>query len=354
MALVHTASWSGLLALALLVGSAPAQVATGTVLGFDGKPVQGAVVSAGLQPAARAGHEVLTDDRGAFEILGAAPLQWLRVQLEGVRIELPLVDGGVRAAQVSFAAAERFTLRGILRTPDGAPAAGIDVLGRDLEGGGLVGLCTDAAGKFVLRCGQPVGELVFDPIGWHHTLPGPFDRDRELVVELRDGPGFFVLQGRVLSAAAPAADELVRGVSAAGRVVTARTRADGGYKLWANFPVDRLEVPLWLSIRRDGPFLESATAVDLDSRVHGCVLVVGRCLDPDGAPVPEALVFALAEDVPVGRGDRALGRTNADGWFQLRLPRGTPFLRLDDEKQWRGRACVAFDGAVVSVRAERY
>ena len=339
--------------LALLAGVAGAQVAAGTVLGFDGQPVRGAVVRAGQKPDEHACREVLTDERGGFEFACDEPLRWLRVQLEGVVVDVPLVRGSVQAARVSFATAAHFTLSGTLRTPDGAPAVGIDVLGRDQQGGGLLSLVTDAAGRFELRCGQPVGELVFDPMGWRHTLDGPFDRDREFVVELRENKrAFFLLRGRVLSDSAPAEDELVRGIGSGGRVVTTRTRGDGGYQLWANFPIARLEVPLALSIRRDGPFAESATAVDLDSRIHGCVLVVGRFVAADGTPLPDATIYALAEDGEVTRRDLSVGRTGADGWFQLRLPRGTPFLRFFDQEN-RGRTRVAFDGSVLKVRAER-
>ena len=136
-------------------------------------------------------------------------------------------------------------------------------------------------------------------------------------------------------------------------VVSTRARSDGGYTIWANAPVASLEVPGVLAIVRRGPFPAAASALDLDARVHGCVLVVGRFTAADGAPIEGALVFALDHDGKPGPGVAANGATGSGGWFQLRLPRGAPHLYLVREGGHEGRARAAFDGGVVEVRSGR-
>ncbi len=344
-------------ALVATAAAAPAQHASGIVLGFDGEPVQGAVVLGATLRDARWCREVLTTADGCFEFDCAAPLQQLRVQVEGVFVDVPLVNGSASAAQVSFVGAPHFTLRGAVVAPDGAPAPQVEVLCRDRRGSAVVSVATDAHGRFAVRLGAPVHALEVDPIGWQHVQDGPFDRDREVTVDLRaEGDRFFALQGRVIADDGPNAGATVVARGDGGRRITTQTRADGLYTLWANYRVTALEVPGVLAIVRKGPFVSAATAVDLDFREHGCVLVTGRFVTADGRPIPGALVFALDHAGKPGRNVPANGATDSGGWFVLRLPRGTPFLYVVEDGAGHGGGShgsvrVPFDGRVVLVRA---
>lgn len=301
-----------------------AQEARGLVLGFDGKPVHGAVV---IATAATWGRELLTTADGRFEVLAEGPLTHLQVQVDGVVRDVPLTDGHARDVQITFADAPHTTLRCRIRTPDGAAADHVDVLCRDRHGKAIVSVTTDEQGAFTVRLGKGAHDLHVDPLGWQHVVAGPLAAGADQTLDLQlDPTRFFALQGRVLGANGPLVAAVVRAHHERGGVVATTTRKDGRYTLWVDRPVATLEVPGVDPIHRDGPFDAAATALDLDAHEHGLVLVVGRVLDATGEPLRGTMLFGVDQGGSPAKRRRPDGITDGDGWFRLRLPRRTPFV----------------------------
>lgn len=171
------------LAVVMAAALANAQVVSGRVLGFDGEPAARAVVELRLEGVQ--GFQVLTDPGGRFTRSCEGKLAALRVQHEGVVIPFPFAAGKTTDLEVSFANVAHFTLRGRVLLPDGAPAAGVEVLCRDADGVALVSVATDARGLWSVRLGQPAREVVADSLGLAVAEAGPFGRDEVLSIDLR-------------------------------------------------------------------------------------------------------------------------------------------------------------------------
>lgn len=315
-----------LVAALLVLTLATAQEASGLVLGFDGKPVAGAVVVARAQ-SPEWHKQLLTDGNGRFAIAAAGPLTQLKVQLEGVVRDVALTDGRAPDAQVSFVGVPHTTLRGRILTPDGLGARNIDVLCRDGGGSTLVNVTTGDDGSFAVRLGQPAKELRVDPLGWQHVVGGPLANGQDQTIDVRlDGTRFFALQGRVIGTTGPLADTEVKAQLQGGGIVTATSGRDGRYTLWTDRPVKALLVPGADPMHRAGPFAAAATAVDLEASEHGLVLVVGRVVDANGNGAANTALFGVDR---AGRpADRRIvdGHTDGRGWFRMRLPRSQRFV----------------------------
>lgn len=340
------------LAFAMATALASAQVVSGRVLGFDGEPAAGAVVELRLEGVE--GFQVLTDPEGRFTRSCPGKLAALRVQHEGVVIPFPFAAGQTTDLEVSFANVAHFTLRGRVLLPDGAPAAGVEVLCRDADGVALVSVATDARGLWSVRLGQPAREVVADPLGLAVAEAGPFGRDEVLSIDLRQGRGtWFALQGRVIDGAGPCRDEVVRAHLVDQRRIATRTRDDGAYTIWTNAPVANLVVPRTVPIRRRGPFAAATTALDLDEREHGLVLCVGRFLTAGGEPIAGAWIFGVDQAEPPPEGVQPDGRTDYAGRFRVLLARRTPFVfALDDGGGPGGSAAIPADRAAIEIRAQ--
>lgn len=317
---------------------ATAQEASGLVLGFDGKPVAGAVV------VAHAGSpewqkQLLTDGNGRFAIAAAGPLTRLTVQVEGVVRDVALTDGRAPDARVSFVGVPHTTLRGRILTPDGLGARNVDVLCRDGGGSTLVNVTTGDDGSFAVRLGQPAKELRVDPLGWQHVVPGPLANGQDQTLDVRlDGTRFFALQGRVIGTTGPLADTEVKAQLQGGGIVTATSGRDGRYTLWTDRPVAVLDVPGVDPMRREGPFAAAATAVDLEASEHGLVLVVGRVVDRNGEGAVATTLYGVERGGPPAVRRTADATTDSNGWFRMRLPRSQRFVYAHreggDKKGW--------------------
>jgi hypothetical protein len=329
---------ASIVAAQLVAFPATAQEANGLVLGFDGKPVTGAVVLATAKTSDWH-KQLLTGADGRFDVLAAGPLLRLRVQLEGVVRDVPLTEGHARDVEVSFVGVPHTTLRGRIRTPDGRGAGRVDVLCRGVVGGTIANVTTDDDGSFAVRLGQEVKELRVDPLGWQHVVPGPLanGKDQTIDVDL-DGSRFFALQGRVLGTTGPLADTPVRAQLQGGGFVTATTGRDGRYTLWTDRPVAALDVLGVDAMRRDGPFAAAATAVDLDAKEHGLVLVVGRVVDRNGEGAVATTLYGVELGGPPAVRRTADATTDSNGWFRMRLPRSQRFVYAHreggDRKGW--------------------
>lgn len=341
-----------MLTIAIATAPANAQVVSGRVLGFDGKPAAGAVVELHLEGSES--YEVLTDPSGRFARSCEAKVASLRAQHEGVVVAIPFAEGKTTDLEVTFANAAHFTLRGQVLLPNGAPAADTEVLCRDANGKALVSVATDAKGQWSARLGKPARDVVVDPLGLAVVEAGPFARDQVISIDLRAGRGtWFSLQGRVIDATGPCRDEIVRAHLVDSRMIWTRTRADGAYTIWTNGPVARIEVARTFPIRRRGPFAAATTALDLDESEHGLVLFVGRFLTVGGAPIAHAWIFGVDRDAPPRKGIRPDGMTGADGRFRVLLPRNTPFVfAWSEDGEIGGTAAVPADRASIEVRAK--
>ena len=341
---------SCLLAIALLQPIA-AQTANGIVLGFDGKPVADAVVSARIGDARTGGVDVPTDANGTFALECLAPITQLWVELAGAHVDVAVVEGQARAVHVTFAAVPHHALQGRIVLPDGAAAVGVEIRCQSPTGETLLSVATDANGEFRTLLGKTPRDIVVDPIGWGHRAKVA---DGKVLVDLRQQRElFFAISGRVMDDQGPMAASAVR-ASGDGRVVYARAGADGRYTLWANHPIELLEVFGANPIRRKGPFTATATAIDLDVREHGLVVVTGRVLAADGTPVRDALVFGVERDGPPAEHARAEGKSSPEGWFRVRLPRNAKFVYVwSDTLERGGTAALATDGKPTEVRMEQ-
>lgn len=379
-----------LVAALLVLNLATAQEASGLVLGFDGQPVAGAVVMARAQSPewqkqlltdgngrfaiAAAGpltrwmapvvlartqapewhKQLLTDANGRFAIAAVGPLTRLTVQLEGVVRDIALTDGRAPAARVSFVGAPHTTLRGRILTPDGLGARNVDVLCRDGGGSTLVNVTTSDDGSFAVRLGEPAKELRVDPLGWQHVVDGPLANGEDQTLDVRlDGTRFFALQGRVIGTTGPLADTEVKAQLQGGGIVTATSARDGRYTLWTDRPVAALLVPGADPMHRPGPFAAAATAVDLDAREHGLVLVVGRVVDRNGEGAVATTLYGVERGGPPTARRTADATTDGNGWFRMRLPRSQRFVYAyregGDRKGW---AEIPADGKPFEVQIQ--
>lgn len=339
------------LAAVLLTTAAAAQEASGVVLGFDGRPAAGAIVSVRFDPGS--GTEVLTDTDGGFVVRRDQRITSLVVQLEGVRKSVPVVNGKVKDAEITFVGAPCFTIRGKVKGPDGNPLPMAELLWRDANGSALTNVTTDARGDYVVRLDAPVREVVVDPIGWRHVTSGPFEGARDLDIDLGRADGWFALRGRVLGANGPCGDIVVRAHLDETSVIRVKTRADGGYTVWTKRPVAKLEVGAPVHLRRNGPFQRNGTALDLDDSECGLVVVSGRFVASDGSPISAARLFATKDSAPPA-GALPDGGTDHDGTFETLVPRNTRFVHIRDVHTGAaGTAEVTSDRRDIEVRAAR-
>jgi hypothetical protein len=348
----HTTWDTPALAVLLSCLALPAQDASGIVRGFDGAPVAGAVVSA--RAANGGGIEVLSGPDGHFVLRCEPAIVALTVQVEGVVVSVPVRNGAARDIEVALADAARTTWRGRVVGPDGGPTSGTELLCRDASGRALASIATDADGTFVLRVGKPLHSIVVEPMGWRHTIVGPFDAHTPLAIDLRDAAGpWFALRGRVIDDDGPLAGTLVVARIDAQRTLRSRTRSDGGYTLWCNTAIERIDVPE-ATLRRRGPFDGTATAIDLEAREHRLVSVWGRFVDPAGNPIRRAMVFGVERRGPAPGGARPDAITDTNGRFAALLPRGVAFVHAFQESGGlSGTADVPADGSPVEITARR-
>ncbi len=331
-----------LLAAALVVAPVAGQDVAGVAHGFDGRP-SGAIVVRALDANRNHLGETATAPDGRFHLHVAAPIHFLQVQAEAVRIEETIAGGSDRTLVLSFAGVGHFTVHGQLLTPDGKHAAGIDVACRDGAGRTIATHTADAEGAFRFRANQPIAALVVDPIGWAHPVPGPFDADRQLDIDLRqERAQFFCLRGTTRDERG-APDPRVRVTAQHEREVVAATAsdADGNYVLWCKRPATHLfshdGIP---RTARQGNWQNDAT-VDLDERDHGYLVVSGRLVDARGVGSARAAVYAASQRPAPPLRRPPDGMTNADGGFCVRVPRYETHLWFFQESQNR-QAWVQF------------
>lgn len=344
--------------IAALLAASPlvAQVAEGVIRGFDGALIAGAVVVARTANAKATGMDTLTDRDGRFRVVCPAAIVSLHVQLEGVRCDVPVTEGNAPDVAVSFAQIAHTTLRGRVVLPDGAAATGVELSCRDGEHLAVAAVTTDTGGAFAIRLNQAVHGVLVDPVGWRHAIAGPIATDQELVVDLSQSRDrFFAVGGSVCDERGePVADGVVQAIGKNGGTGSTRTRPDGSYTLWTKQPIDELHVTgTDPRIVRKGPWAAAST-VALDARTHGLVLRVGRCVDADGKGLAGAIIFAVDQPGPPGKGVPGLTRTVSGGWFRVMLPRDTAFLfAVGEGEQLGGSAPVPAANTVIEVRATK-
>ena len=316
-----------LLALIATATSAWSQSLAGAVCGFDGQPAAGVVVRAFGPQQQRLG-EVLSDERGRFELTDDVVVAAIEVQNEGVVLQRAIAKGSEHAVRVTFVGAAYFTLRGHVVAPDGAPVAGMDLVCRDAAGRAVTVVSTDPRGAFLVRSGEVVTDLLVDPLGWRHVVSGPFEVDRGIAVDLRlERDAYFTLRGRVVGDDGEAAAAARVAAFAKGeRIGHAVTGRDGTFVLWLHRAADELCARQSLLIAQRKGLWQAAGEVDLDARLFGTVLVTGRFVDANGDGIARCLLFAVDRKVPPAKQTRPLGVTDARGNFRVLVPRGTPFL----------------------------
>lgn len=339
--------------LPAMVATLPAQQASGTVRGLAGEVAAGAIVRA-LDAERQNIAETMTDELGAFALRVKAPIARLLVRIEGVVVELPVTGGAATGLTVSFAGAPHVVIHGQVIDPGGTPARARDLSCRDGQQHTIVTLTTDAEGKFTLRTNQDVRDVVLDPLGWRHVVPGPFAAERDLAIDLRQHrERFFRLRGQVRDEQGrPASGYRLVATGPTGRVAATTSGGDGAFALWCNQAVHTIEASSGPPrMGRLGSW-QSDAEIDLDEHDHALVLVSGRFLDKDGAGIPGALVIPSLVENPPNRGTPALGGTDAAGRFFVQVVRGTPFLFVVNEKKnAMALAAIPGDGRPLELRA---
>jgi hypothetical protein len=313
--------------LLVLAAAAPlvAQTASGTVVGFDGKPAAAAVRA--FDGAGALLDETLASADGAFTLATVAPIARLEAQLDAVIVELRADGGRADGVALSFATVATTTVRGSVVDPGGAPAAGRDLVFRDRAGKAIATATLDANGSFAMRTNVALHDAVLDPLGWRHVVAGPFAAEREATIDLREQrEKFFRLRGRVCDDAGKPGDGwLVWANGERKRAASATAGPDGTFTLWCNQPVASIEAHATIPrVGRLGPWRADAELA-LDERKDALVMVCGRFVDGDGKPCARALLIPCATEA-APHGVAAVGATDRDGRFAVRLIAGTPFL----------------------------
>ena len=332
----------------------PGQHAAGRVLGFDGQPAAAVVVRA-VDAKARLLGEVLTTADGRFELLVDQPVHALRVQNEGVHLELPQQNGGRVDQQITFVGVAHFTVRGHVVDPGGAIAAGVDLVCRDAERHSVVTTTTDARGAFAIRANRPVHDILVDPAGWQHVEAGPWQADRGLAIDLRLlRDSYFCLRGRCLDERGqPLPGLRIHGDHDGQRIAWTTSGADGRFTLWARRPLSHLTAfdgPPRMG--RAGPWQQDAE-LDLDEREHGLVLVTGRIVDQKGVGAGGVAIFGVAGPVRPPRRSEPVGVTSRDGSFCVRLPRHQSHLWFWQENGNQQGFAEIRPGQSVAARLDR-
>lgn len=322
----------------LLLAPVTAQELTGTVLGFDGKPAQGATIHfAGADT--RLG-EVLTDAAGRFTYPTDQPIRVVTAWIEGVRVIRPIATTDTDVT-LSFANMPHVVFRARLVAPDDQPLpfADIRVVGTDADT--ALTATTDGNGAFALRLEQPARRLRIDPLGWAIDVQGPFDHAAETRLDLRTlDRDWFAISGRIR-------DELGKPVAAAkvaGRrrglaIASTKSRADGTFTLWSTRPFTELAVRDRFSevAFLDGEFTTTAT-VPISTRDHGYTTVVGRVVDEGGKGVAGATLHAVVGEADPDEHDPPIAGSGRGGWFRAYLPLVRRTLFAHTEAGAHGRA----------------
>ncbi len=331
-----------------------AQQAAGTVRGFTDEPAERATVRA-LDDKRVVLAEVLTDERGAFVLQANAKVAHLLVQIEGVVVELPVADGGVADAAVTFAAERHATIRGNVVDPGGAEVCGCDLVFRDVARKAIATATTDARGAFSLRINQRVHDVLLDPLGWRHVEPGPLPTERALAIDLRVHRGrFFCLRGSALDdSGQPANGWRVQANGDRGRIAATTTAADGTFALWSTQAIASVEAHSTMPrMGRLGPWRADAE-VALDERRDALVLVSGRFVDKHGAPRVGAMLFSCMAEAAPRKGTPAIGGTDSQGRFFVRRIPKTPFLfAVSGDENSSALAAIPYDGKPLELRAK--
>lgn len=341
-----------ILSLLLIVGAAalPAQAVSGTVVGFQGEPVIAAVRAIG--PGGELLDETLSTSQGLFALKKATKALRLAAQIDAVIVELPIFEP-TRFVALSFVGIPVTTVRGRAIDPGGMPAVGRDLTFRDEKGKAVATATLDGNGAFVLSANVPLRDAVLDPLGWRHVAAGPFTGEREVHIDLRDVRAtFFRLHGRVVDESGrPGAGWCIRANGERGHAATT-VAADGTFTLWCNQPVASVEaIASILRLGRLGPWSIDEELV-LDERTDAPMVVCGRFVDSADNALAGAILIPSAIDGPPRKGTRAVGGTNRDGRFAVRLLRGTPFLfAVSKDERMTAIARVPTDGSLILLRS---
>lgn len=322
----------------------------GIACGFDGQPAAGITVRAVDADLAMVTEGVTTAD-GRFLLQATRPAHLLVARCEAVRQDLTLPAGDA-PLPISFAHCPHVVVTGRLLDPAGAPASFVDIALRDAQRHTLALVTTDGIGAFEVRANEPVHELVVDPLGWAHRVPGPLAAAAHCEIDLRtQHHAFFRLYGRTLDAEGrPAAG--VRVVAHGDERVVARTTSavDGTFLLWSTQPIARLvgfDGPPVAS--RMGPWRADAQ-VDLDERAHGHRVVRGHIVGPHAART--AIYGVTARPQPPHRWP-ADGAAGTRGEFAVSVPRDQTHLWFFQEAGNREAYVPIVPGQDLVVRFER-
>jgi hypothetical protein len=348
---MHSITHARAAGLLLLAVAAPVRSqVTGTVVGFAGEPVAAAVRAIGA--GGELLDETLSGPDGAFTLQQAAKAVRLAAQIEAVIVEQPLAAAAAPVA-LSFAGVAVTTVRGSAFDPGGAPAAGRDLLFRDAKGKAVATATLDGEGAFALRANVVLRDALLDPLGWRHVVPGPFVGEREARIDLRDVRAtFFRLHGRVVDEAGRPADGWrVQANGERARAAATTTAGDGTFTLWCNQPVVGVEAHASMPrLGRLGSWRADAELA-LDERADALRMVCGRFVDANDEPLARAMLIPSATDGPPRKGTPAVGGTDRDGRFAVRLVRGTPFLfAVSADEKLTASAPVPVDGAPLVLR----
>jgi hypothetical protein len=331
-------------------------VVEGRVTGPEGNPVAGAQVLGlvrvgdGLEVENVA--EAVTAANGAYRLeglpAGKAMIRADHVERGSKRVDgFPLTEE--RPARLDLRLEAPAYVSGLVRYPDGTPAAGVVVRGYPQPRGGMLqrGGSTDGAGHFRLgpfgpstvRLMATATEELRLP---HHIIAGPYEKDVALIAGENDGgelvmrkPGTGTIAGQVLAAdGAPAPGVPVRAVAqsagAQQRLADAPETVTGP---GGEFHLDGVEDGRH-TLTAVQPGQPEATLRDVKVGSRGVRIqfqrngkISGRVVRSDGQPAGSFTVGVVWAEVPNASSDRSLRQdfklqsnktfATADGTFTL-------------------------------------
>lgn len=341
-----------LIVLGLAAAGALGQV-SGTVTGFDGRPLPGIIMNA-VDAAGEFLHDVKTDRRGGYRFPRLETATHIIAYHEGVAAKRSMMGKHSGRLDFDLRKEPHFTLDGTVIGRDGNPLPGTQVWAQNDQDHYLGASTTDAKGRWRIRMNRDVAYVCADPRVLRVRRRGPFTDDATITLDYREEP-FFLISGMVTDerGRATAGDEVSAWDARDRRVATFKSDALGRYRLWVNRPVHKLRIqagPHWLSV--NGPWKEAA-AVDVDYRRCGLVLVTGRVLDEKGQPIVGAEV--AAGDCRRYVRYLTLARTDAEGRFRALVRSGTDALSARVRRDIRGeRAWSVIEGPIDRDRAVEF
>jgi hypothetical protein len=297
----------------------------GHVRGFDGEPVANLILNI-VDADGQYLADTSTRADGSYRFRANGAARRVFVWLEGVELERAATGGD--EVDFAFQSASYFTLQVRAVDPAGQPLAGVELHARGAKDVCMATPKTDRDGRFRLRCNHRVENFVVDPGGWRHVVKGPYEKDGDVTIDLRDC-GFFQLSGRVTDENGKSVSDAVVALSdfEFGRVTHTRSDAAGRYALWANRRVMVFHVTAGEYVRcmLRGAW-ERTETVDLDWRALGLVVLTGRVLDAGGKPVPNVPLIPSDTEELAGHAPAPIGRTSQDGTFRVLLHNTTAFV----------------------------